>query len=43
LANAATAMSEAAASGDNSAMGQAFGGLAKTCKGCHADYRTNRD
>jgi len=43
LANAATAMSEAAASGDNSAMGQAFGGLAKTCKGCHADYRINRD
>lgn len=43
LSAAARAMSEAAASGDKASMGQAFGGLAKTCKGCHADYRINRD
>lgn len=43
LATAARAMSDAAASGDKASMGQAFGGLAKTCKGCHADYRINRD
>lgn len=43
LATAARVMSDAAASGDKASMGHAFGSLAKTCKGCHADYRINRD
>ena len=36
---ASAAFLAAVESGDNAAIGRAFGGLAGTCKGCHDNYR----
>ena len=43
LETAAKAMAEIAKDGKTDALGPAFGAVAKTCKGCHSDYRINRD
>jgi cytochrome c556 len=39
LRKASRSLSEAAASGDKAAMGDAFGKTGKTCKGCHDSYK----
>lgn len=43
MGTAATIMAASAESNDTAALGPAFGAVAKTCKGCHSDYRINRD
>jgi cytochrome c556 len=39
LRTASRSLSEAAASGDKAAMGDAFGKTGKTCKGCHDSFK----